>query len=42
MSAHLEEDQIKTEQEHHDRPAVGPDPNFSQKVLQSFKELTLT
>lgn len=42
MPEHLEEDQIKTEQEHHDRPAVGADPNFSQKVLQSFKERPLT
>ena len=42
MSEHLEEDQTKAEQEHHDRPAVGPDPNFSQKVLQSFKERPLT
>ncbi|WP_426288395.1 RDD family protein [Enterococcus durans] len=41
MSEHLEEDQTKAEQEHHDRPAVGPDPNFSQKVLQSFKERPL-
>lgn len=25
-----------------DRPAVGPDPGFSQKVLQSFKEKPLS
>lgn len=44
MSEHLEEDQAKDEKfsEHHERPAVGPDPNFSQKVLQSFKERPLT
>ncbi len=39
MFEHLEEDQTKAEQEHHDRPAVGPDPNFSQKVLQSLKNV---
>lgn len=44
MSEHLEEDRTMDEpvQVGDDRPAVGPDPDFSQKVLQSFKERPLT
>ena len=44
MSERLEEDWTMDDpvQTRHDRPAVGSDPDFSQKVLQSFKERPLT
>ena len=44
MSGQLEENQLKDERNRGslERPAVGPDPGFSQKVLQSFEERPLT